>query len=85
MVQKEAMHTAEVVAPAHSTWWYAINATDARRFWKPTITTDFASAHTSSVDGTMNRATCLRSCCDPRHRLSVDQSEVSPRNFPPHA
>ncbi len=39
----------------------------------------------ASVDGATNWVACLRSCCDPSHRLSVDQSETSPRNSPPHA
>ncbi len=39
----------------------------------------------ASIDGAMNRATCLRRCCDPSHRLLVDQSEASLRNSPPHA
>ncbi len=33
--------------PTHSTWWRAINAATARRFWKPAAT-DFVSAYTSN-------------------------------------
>ncbi len=43
------------------------------------------SLSSASVDGATNRATCLRGCHDPSHRLSVDQSEASLRNFPPQA
>ncbi len=43
------------------------------------------SLSSDSVDGTMNRARCLRGCCDPCLRLSVDQSKASLRNSPPYA
>ncbi len=43
------------------------------------------SLSSTSVDGAMNRATCLRGSRDPSYRLSVDQSKASPRNSPPHA
>ncbi len=39
----------------------------------------------ASVDGAMNRATCLRGCHDTSHLLLVDQSEVSLRNSSPYA
>ncbi len=39
----------------------------------------------ASIDGAPSRATCLRGCCDPSHRMLVDQSEASPRNSPPYA
>ncbi len=38
----------EVVAPAHSTWQRDINAATAKRFWKHTAATNFASAHNST-------------------------------------
>ncbi len=38
----------------------------------------------ATVDSAINRATCLRGYRDLSHRLSVDQSEASPRNFPFH-
>ncbi len=39
----------------------------------------------ASVDRATNWAKCLRVCHDPSHRLSVDQSEASPRNSSLHA
>ncbi len=38
----------------------------------------------ASVVVATNQATCLRGCRSPSHRLSIDQSEASPRNSPPH-
>ncbi len=43
------------------------------------------SLSSTSVDSTMNRATCLRKCHNLSHRLLVDQSEASSRNSPPYA
>ncbi len=43
------------------------------------------SLSSASIDGATNQATCLRGCHNPSHWLLVDQSEVSPRNSPPHA
>ncbi len=42
------------------------------------------SLSSASVDGVPSRATCLRGCHDPSHRMSVDQSEASLRNGSPH-
>ncbi len=44
-----------------------------------------SSLSSASVDSAMNRATCLRGCCNPSHWLLVDQSEAIPRNSPPYA
>ncbi len=47
-----------------------------------------AEAHSSLFSARVDGATkpiCLRGCCDPSHRLLVDQSEASPRNSLPHA
>ncbi len=38
------------------------------------------SLSSASVDGAMNRVTCLRGCHDPSHWLSIDQSEASLKN-----
>ncbi len=43
-----------------------------------------SSLSLASVNGTTNRATCLRGCCDLSHWLLVNQSEASLRNSPPH-
>ncbi len=44
-----------------------------------------SSLSSASVNGATNRAICFRDCRNPSHQLSVDQSEASPRNFPPYA
>ncbi len=38
----------------------------------------------ASVDGAMNRATCLRGCRNTSHWLLVNRSETSPRDSTPH-
>ncbi len=44
-----------------------------------------SSLSLASVDGAPSGAACLRGCRNSSHPLSIDQSEVSPRNSPPYA
>ncbi len=44
-----------------------------------------SSLSSASVDSATNWATCHRGCCNPSNQLSVDWSETSQRNSPPHA